>query len=137
MIEFAVRSPSEADFWLSFQDANICDAERKLLPPYDACVQVADWGGAIPDAEGNAKPGWFCNVRVGGVIEAQMAAGLVQRDSNGDLLPVFQRTRAAQAFRLTDQPKDEASGFPAGMRNTRGVHYADVADISTPFNVWA
>lgn len=136
MIEFAVRSPDEATFWLSLQDAGVCDAERNFIGAYAGNVQVADWGGIIPDAEGKAKPGWYCNVRVNGDVEAYLRNGLPQTDEHGAPLNVFESTRAIELFQLTEQPYDAESKFPAGYRNARGVHYADVRSISTPHNVW-
>ena len=36
-----------------------------------------------------------------------------------------------------ERPADPETGFPAGMRNSAGVTYADAKDIRTPTNIWA
>lgn len=132
MIQFAVWAPSEQVFWDSWVAAGICIAPYEFHPDYAQCVQLTDWdSGIIPD-----MPGWFCNVRVFGQIEQAMIAGRPQTDEDGRLLDVFERTWAALVFSLTPQARDEVSNFPAGMRNSAGVTYADIRDIQTPHNVW-
>ena len=66
---------------------------------------------------------------------AEFTHTLEQHDQAGDLLPLWDRTWAAEVFGLTAQPADPETGFPAGMRNTAGVTYADPMDIHTPTNV--
>ena len=53
------------------------------------------------------------------------------------VLPLFERTRAAQVFGLSPQAADPVTLFPAGYRNSTGVTYCDVAEFKTPSNVWA
>lgn len=153
IIDFAVRAPDEATFWQAWENAGIVgyDAEgnRVLAPEYrEIAISSQTSDGWVPtrdsgrvDEDGNAimepVPGWHANVRVHGDLALQMTAGLPQYDDDGNLLDVFQRTHAVQVFGLTEQPADAVSGFPAGYRNSTGVHYADTAHLKSPSNVWA
>lgn len=136
MILFDVWAPSAQVFWQSWIDAGICSAPGVYRAPYAGCVETtADnpltaWPGIV-FREGVAVPGWHVNVRVGGVIEASFRAGCP------DVGTIWETTHAAEAFSLTRQAADPVTGFPAGMRSSSGVVYADAAAFSTPSNVWA
>lgn len=140
MIHFGVWAPDEETFWQSWIEAGIVevvDGQRRYKAPYAGHIDTTtSWDGRVRK-EGVVVPGWHTNVRVWGPLEAQFAQGLPQYDEDGHLLPVWQRTHAAAYFGLTQQPADEATGFPAGYRSAAGVTYADVADFSSPSNVWA
>jgi len=142
MILFGVWSPDQSTFWQSWIGAGIATEPGVLAPTYAQCVQTTadSWHGIVAkqtgtDGDGNPVlepvPGWHCNVRVFGAVEAQFTAGLPQTGS------IWERTRAAQVFGLTEQPADPETGFPAGMRSPAGVVYADCNDFSSPSNVWA
>lgn len=138
MINFGVWSPDEETFWQSWQTAGIVDENRNFTSEYLDHIQITtSWGGIITDSEGNVIPGWHTNVRVGGVLEQQFIYGLNQTDENGEPLDIFDRTWAAEVFGLTEQPADEATGFPAGFRNAQGVTYTDTRNFTSPSNVWA
>ena len=132
MIEFGIWAPDRDTLIQSWEDAGILDADGAFTPEYPGVQWTDSWSGAI---EGIA--GYHCNVRVSGPLVAEMTYGLNQTDADGNLLNVFDRTWAAQIFQLTDQPADETTGFPAGMRNGTGVTYCDIRDFRTPSNVWA
>lgn len=149
-IDFAVWAPNEVTFWASWDAGGVTevvDGERRLTRDYPGIEVSASWGGIIVktpeviDAQGNVTtpavlvPGWHCNVRVTGPLVAEMTYGLPQFDADGELLPLFDRTWAAEAFQLTEQTADAATGFPAGYRSVSGVTYADPREISTPANV--
>ena len=143
IIDFAVRAPDEATFWQAWENAGIVgyDAERnrEFAAEYrEIAISSQTSDGWVPTrSDGEIVPGWHANVRVYGDLALQMTAGLPQYDADGNLLDVFQRTHAVQVFGLTEQPTDPVSGFPAGYRNSTGVHYADTAHLKSPSNVWA
>jgi hypothetical protein len=142
-ITFAVHAPDAETFWASWITAGIALSPHVYAPGYTDHIEVRDWGSGtittttIVDGEPVTvtKPGWFCNCRVTGSLVAEMVQGLAQTDENGNLLSVFDRTWAPQIFSLTEQPADPESGFPAGYRNSTGIHYADMKDIATPYEV--
>ena len=137
MILFGCWAPSEQAFWDSWIAAGICTAPHVFAAGYQEIQTTAGaWDGVVT-RDGVAVPGWHCNCRVWGNLEAQFTAGLAQTDANGNLKPLFERTHAAQIFGLTQEPANSETGFPAGYRNTTGVTYADVRDFSSPSNVWA
>jgi hypothetical protein len=132
MISFGVWAPDEATFWASWIGAGIATEPGRLAPSYAECIQTtADSWDGIVSRNGVAVPGWHCNVRLFGAVEAMFRAGC---PADGD---IWQQTHAAQAFGLTDQPADMETGFPAGMRSPSGVVYADVHEFTSPSNVWA
>lgn len=132
MIEFGVWAPDQDTFWSTWIAAGIATEAGLLAASYADCIQTTagSWDGIVSHA-GVPVPGWHCNVRVFGALEAQFTAGLPQTGS------IWERTRAAQVFSLTQQPADPVTGFPAGMRSQTGVVYADAADFTSPSNVWA
>lgn len=142
-LTFAVRAPDSDTFWNSWITAGICTAPHEYTEAYRDHIEVRDWGSgqisttSIVDGEPvtTIKPGWFCNCRVTGALVAEMTYGLNQFDQDGNLLSIFDRTWATNVFSLTEQPADPESGFPTGYRNSTGVHYADMADIATPYEV--
>ena len=142
MINFGVRAPSRDIFEATWKAAGIMNADGSLAPGYAECIQTTagSWHGIITrqtgtDAEGQPilepVPGWHCNVRVFGALAVMFTAGCPAEGS------IWERTHAAEAFQLTLQPADPETGFPAGMRSATGVVYADVADFTSPSNVWA
>lgn len=149
-IDFAVWAPDEATFWAGWIAAGIVDADHNPTAEYRNGFVISDqtsqgWvptrpTGAVDD-DGNPimepVPGWHANVRVYGDLAAEMTYGLAQTDADGNVLDVFDRTWATNIFSLTEQPSDPVTGFPAGFRNTSGVTYCDVRDLSSPSNVWA
>lgn len=137
MIEFGVWAPSEAAFFDSWIAAGICDAERRLSPPYDTCVATTagTWQGVVA-RDGEPVAGWHCNVRVWGAVEASFTSGIEQYDEHGNLRDALERTWAADAFSLTEQPADPATGFPAGWRSPSGVVYTDSRNFTSPACVW-
>lgn len=150
-IDFAVWAPDEATFWSGWIAAGIVDADHNPTAEYRSGFVISDqtsqgWrptGHMIDDGMGNMVPemepvpGWHANVRVYGDLAAEMTYGLAQTDADGNLLDVFDRTWATHIFSLTQQPADPVTGFPAGYRNSDGVTYCDVRDLSSPSNVWA
>lgn len=136
-IDLAVWAPDQQTFWSSWKQAGIVDAQRAFTPEYPG-IQVSDQttqGWTPTDHDGNPVPGWHANVRVAGPLVQEFTYGLNQTGENGDVLPLFERTWAAEVFGLTEQPADPQTGFPAGMRNSAGVTYADTRDIRTPTNI--
>ena len=136
-IDFAVWSPTEEVFWNSWIARNICTAPYQWTPDYPG-IQISDQiqqGWTPMREDGSPVPGWHANVRITGPLVAEFTHMLEQYGEDGDLLPLWDRTWAAEVFGLTDQPADPETGFPAGMRNTAGVTYADPMDIHTPTNV--
>lgn len=148
MINFGVWAPSEQVFWDSWQAAGIVDEERRLKPGYTEMQLATSWPGIVvktPAVMDGMKivtpavlvPGWHANVRVYGALAQEFTYTLPQTDADGNLLPLFQRTWAAEVFGLTDQPANKDTKFPAGMQDKNGVTYCDVADFKSPSNVWA
>jgi hypothetical protein len=149
MITFGVWAPDEATFWASWQAAGIVDANRNFKPEYSNGIQLTtSWGGQVVKTPAVMDgmtvvtpavmvPGWHCNVRVYGQLEAEFTYGLAQTDANGDVKDIFDRTWAAEVFTLTEQAADPVTGFPAGYRNSQGVTYTDARNFSSPSNVWA
>ena len=136
-IDFAVWAPDEATFWQSWIARGICTAPYQWTPDYPG-IQISDQiqQGWTPTREdGSPVPGWHANVRITWPLVAEFTHSLAQYGEDGDLLPLFERTWAAEVFGLTAQPADNETGFPAGMRNSSGVTYADARDIHTPTNV--
>lgn len=135
-IDFAVWAPDEATFWQSWISRGICTAPYAWTPDYPG-IQISDQTqqGWIPMREGSPVPGWHANVRISGPLVAEFTHTLEQYDEDGNLLPLWVRTWAAEVFGLASQPADPETGFPACMRNTAGVTYADPMDIHTPTNV--
>jgi hypothetical protein len=132
-IDFGIYASDEETFWQSWRDAGIVDENNNFLPEYSDGIQLStSWGGQI-----DGVPGWHCNARVYGPLEAEFTYGLDQTDEHGQLLDIFERTWANMVFSLTEQPVDEATGFPAGWRNDTGVTYTDTQNFSSPSNVWA
>ncbi len=158
-ILFGVWAPDAATFWQSWVTAGICTAPNVFTPEYAGKLQLSTqteqgWtptratGQMITDAMGNLVPervpvsGWHCNVKVHDpALIAMFTHQLPQTDQDGKLLPLFERTWAGEVFQLTEQPADPTTGFPAGMRNSSGVTYADLTPGVTPFksptNTWA
>jgi len=154
-ILFGVWSPDEATFWQSWVTAGIVTAPNVFTPEYAGKLQLSTqteqgWtptratGQMITDPMGNLVPervavsGWHANVRVyDPALVAMFTHSLPQTDAEGKLLPLFQRTWAAEVFQLTEQPASVETGFPAGFRNSAGVTYADVIAFSSPTNTWA
>lgn len=146
-IYFSCWAPDEATFWQSWVTAGICTGPNEFVPQYAGAVEVStSWDGIVTkqtgtDGEGNpimtTVPGWHCNVKVDNCLAAMFTEGLPQTDEDGNLLPLFERTRAAQVFGLTLQEADPVTGFPAGMRDATGVRYADPNEFNSPSNVWA
>jgi len=149
MIAFGVWSPDEATFWQSWRDAGIVDENRNFLPEYSNGIQLTtSWGGQVVKTPAVMDgmtvvtpavmvPGWHCNCRVYGALEYQFTHTLAQTDAEGNLLDIFQRTWAAEVFKLIEQPENAETGFPAGYRNDTGVTYTDSRNFSSPSNVWA
>lgn len=139
MINFCVLSPDEEIFWNSWIAAGICSAPREFTEEYQDHIQISDQTsqGWAPVKDDNVVPGWHANVRVGGVLEQQFTYGLSQTDENGNLLPLFDRTWAAEIFQLTPTEIDPVTGFKSGYQNASGVRYADASEWATPANVWA
>ena len=138
-IDFAVWSPDEETFWSSWQARGICTAPYAWTPDYPG-IQISDQtqqGWTPMREDGSPVPGWHANVRITGALVWEFTNGLEQYDAEGNELPLFERTWAAEVFGLTAQPADNETGFPAGMRNSAGVTYADPRDIRTPANTWA
>lgn len=155
MIEFGIKAPSETVFWQSWVDAGIVrqgDPEKNE-PSYvfnddyrEIQLTAGVWDGVITKPTGEVDeednpvyetvPGWHCNARVYGSLEAEMTYGLDPYDENGVLKNVFDRTWAKEIFQLTWQDADPVSGFPAGYKNSAGVVYADMRDFSSPSNGW-
>lgn len=136
-IDFCVWSPDEATFWQSWIARGICTAPYAWTSGYPG-IQISDQtahGWRPTREDGSPVPGWHANVRITGPLVWEFCNGLEQYDADGDLLPLFDRTWAAEVFRLTEQPADPETGFPAGMRNSTGVTYADPRDIRTPKNI--
>lgn len=133
-ITFAVWAPDEATFRQSWINAGILADEPGYVftseYPGIEVTATQGWSGIIGEIVG-----WHCNARVTGPLVAEMTYGLDQYDESGALRSVFDRTWAVQIFSLIEQEADPATGFPAGYRNTTGVTYADVRDITTPSNV--
>ena len=154
-IDFGVWAPDEATFWQSWITAGIATGPHAFTSEYAGKLQLSTqtqqgWtptratGNMITDPFGNLVPerlpvaGWHANVRVFDPVTIQQFTwGLAQTDAQDNLLPLFDRTWASHVFQLTEQPADPATGFPAGMRNSSGVTYADPRDFSSPTNVWA
>lgn len=151
-IQFGVWSPSEAVFWQSWVDAGICSAPKVYASTYAGQLDTTtSWHGIVVKTPAVVDPatmqiitpavivpGWHTNVRVyGPALIAQFTAGLPQTDADGNLLPIWQRTRAATVFSLSPQAADASTGFPAGYRNATGVTYADHNAFTSPRNVWA
>lgn len=149
MLEFGIKAPSEAVFWQSWVDAGICTEAGVFHPDYQEIqITAGSWSGvivktpAVYDAEGNeitpaeTVPGWHCNARVYGALEAEMTYGLEPYDAEGNLKSVFDRTWAINIFQLTWHEADPETGYPAGYSNSSGVMYADMRDFSSPSNVW-
>jgi hypothetical protein len=150
MIEFGVYAPDEATFWQSWQNAGIVDANRNFLPEYSNGVQLTAgaWGGQVVKTPAVMDgmtvvtpavivPGWHCNVRVYGPLEAEMTYSLPQTDADGNLLSIWERTWAADIFQLSYHEADPETGVPAGWSNANGVKYYDLRALSSPSNVWA
>jgi hypothetical protein len=149
VIAFGCWAPDEATFRASWITAGILLDEPGYVfsPQYPGIELTATqgWSGVITyptgevDQDGRpimeAIAGWHCNVRVTGPLVAEMTYGLPQTDAEGALLSIFDRTWATNIFTLTEQPADPETGFPAGYRNSTGVTYCDMRDISTPANV--
>jgi len=138
-IDFAVWAPTEETFWQSWIARGICTAPYQWTPDYPG-IQISDQtaqGWTPMREDGSHVPGWHANVRITGPLVAEFTHTLEQYDEDGDLLPLFDRTWASEVFGLTAQPADPVTGFPAGMRNSTGVTYADLRDIRTPANTWA
>lgn len=135
MITFALRSPSRDVFIQSWQNAGILDAGEALTPAYANDVQIDEIGTI--EKNGTPIAGWHCNVRVFGATEQAMTAGLPQVAEDGSPIPLFERTRAALVFGLTQRDADPVTGFPAGMRDVANISYCDLSDINTPSRVWA
>ena len=145
MIHFGVWASSEAVFWDSWINAGIATAPYVLAPQYAPFIQTTagSWHGIIVKTpavlDGNGVeitpavmvPGWHCNVRVFGALEASFKAGCPTEGT------IWERTHAAQAFGLSLQPADPETGFPAGMRSPSGVVYADASAFTSPSNLWA
>lgn len=131
MIAFGVWAPDEATFWQSWIDAGICSAPNVFTPEYRGIEVTTTWPGIVINGEGEPVPGWHCNVRVVGPLEAEFTYGLPQEGT------IWERTWAAEVFGLTPQESDPVTGFPAGYRNGSGVTYADPAAFLSPSNVWA
>ena len=154
-LSFGVWAPDEATFWQSWVTAGICTGPWQFTAEYAGKLQLSTqtqqgWtptkatGNMVQDAMGNLVPeripvpGWHANVRVfDPATIAQFTWQRPQTDAQGNLLPLFDRTWAAEVFQLTPQAADPVTGFPAGYRNTQGVTYADPNDFSSPTNVWA
>lgn len=135
---FGCWSPSEAVFWQSWISAGICTAPNEFASRYAGQVEVStSWSGIVAKADGTTVPGWHCNVRIEDALAEEFAYGLNQIDAEGVMLPLFDRTWAAEVFGLTYQPADPVTGFPAGMRDNTGVTYADPAAFRSPSLVWA
>jgi hypothetical protein len=149
MINFGVWAPDEATFWESWQTAGIVDAQRNFKPEYTNGIQLTtSWGGQVVKTPAVMDgmtvitpavmvPGWHCNVRVFGPLEAEFTYGLAQTDAYGNIKDIFARTWASEVFTLTEQAADPTTGFPAGFRNSQGVTYTDIRNFSSPSNVWA
>ena len=163
-IDFGVWAPDEQTFWQSWIDAGIGnfydddnnvtrfgDGQWRYAPEYRGIQTTTSWSGiitktpAVLDENGEVVtpavlvPGWHTNVRVYGKdLIAQFTQGLEQQDEDGNLKRIWDRTHAARVFGLQYKEADAATGFPAGYRNvSSGVTYADIADFSSPANVWA
>ena len=135
MIYCAMRAVSRETWIAAWQWAGILDADGNLLGDYASDVQVSIIGTIEKD--GSLVPGYHLNFRVAGATEAAMTAGLPQIADDGAPLSLFERTRAALVFGLTQQPADPVSGFPAGMRDGQGNSYCDPVELRSPTNVWA
>ena len=143
-IIFGVWSPSEATFWRAWITAGICTAPYEYAPNYVGMIETTtSWPGivvktpAVLDADGNVitpaenVPGWHANVKVSGALVEAFTAGLPAEGT------IWERTRAAQTFNLTQQEADATTGFPASYRSPEGVTYADPSEFKHPRNVWA
>lgn len=131
-IDFCVWAPDEATFWQSWIDAGICTAPRVFAPEYPGIIVSDETSqGWKATRSGAPATGWHANIRVSGPLVAEFTYGLEQIGS------IWDRTWAAEVFLLAAQDADENTGFPAGMRNSVGVTYADPAALSSPSNIWA
>lgn len=137
-IPFALWSPDEDVFWNSWIIAGICTEPHVYTPEYPGIFMSDQTSqGWIPKKNGEIVLGWHANVYISGPLVEQFTYGLPQFDQDGNLLPLFDRTWAAEVFRLTEQPADPVTGFPAGFRNADGVTYCDIRDLKSPTNVRA
>lgn len=133
MISFGVWAPTETVFWQSWISAGICKEPNVFNAPFAGCVEVSTkWPGIVPaKLLGQTVYGWHANVRVFGAVEASFRAGCPTVGT------IWETTHAAEAFGLTQQDADPETGFPAGMRSSTGVVYADASAFKSPANVWA
>ncbi len=138
MINFGVWAPSQEVFWQTWIDAGICSAPGEYVPPYLGGVDTTAgaWDGIVYK-NGNAVPGWHCNVMVFGALSDLMSQGLSPCDVAGNPKSVWDRTHAKDFFQLTLEPANPETGFPAGYRSPSGVTYADAASFTSPANAWA
>lgn len=135
-IHFTIRSANgEEALRAKWIEAGILNDEDgwQFTAPYDVEITATQgWSGFI-----DGVPGWHANAIARGHTAEAMIEGLPQRDANGDLLPLMQRTWAAYVFGLVEtQQIDPSSGFPFQATTADGnIQYGDPADIESPSNV--
>jgi hypothetical protein len=154
MIEFGIWASDEATFWDSWIAAGIATAPYAIASGYSnslilstqsqqgwcptrATGQMVEGLGGVMVPEIVPVAGWHANVRVSGPLEVEFTYGLAQRDEDGAPVSMWDRTWAKEVFGLTYQESNPETGFPAGYRSAQGVVYCDIADLSSPTNVWA
>ena len=150
-IRFTIWATSEEIFRQRWIDAGILEDQpgyvfRAAYPGVEITA-AQGWSGVVTkptgalDEDGNpimaTVPGWHANAHVSGALEEAMTANLPQTDSEGNPLPLFQRTWAAYIFGLTEEQSiDPTTGFPFGARTEdSALRYGDPADLDTPANV--
>lgn len=117
------------------EDGRLVPAEGVLI---DEVGVVRDVTGT--DAEGwpivAARPGWYANLRGYGPVVAAMTAGIEQYDAEGNLRPLFERTRVLSVIPgLVWTPA--ADGVPGGYVGAHGVRLYDPATVAAPIRSWA
>lgn len=152
IIKFGCWAPDEATFWAAWEAAGIGqfvtdeDGTRwEYNAAYRGIETTTSWHGQVVDvpgtydADGNeiTPPtmidGWHTNVKVTGPLADQFTAGLEQYDEDGNLKSLWDRTHADTVFQLQVRPKQ--AKFPGGRIKNK-VHYANIADFSSPANVF-
>ncbi len=150
-IRFTVRSAhGEEAFRQKWIEAGILLDQPGYVfaPAYDVEITATQgWSGTITKPTGELSedgepivdtvPGWHANAIARGHTAEAMIEGLPQRDANGDLLPLMQRTWAAYVFGIVEtQEIDPSSGFPFQATTADcNIQYGDPADIKSPSNV--
>lgn len=118
------------------EDGRLVPAEGVLI---DEAGTVRDVTGT--DAEGwpivADRPGWYANLRGYGPVVAAMTAGIDQYDAEGNLRPLFERTRILSIVPGLVWTPIGGGGVPAGYTGAHGVRVYDPASVATPIRCWA